>query len=192
MKEQSRKKDLTRQDESKKHYTFDKSKVEGLGALKPTDKVADPQRYELHAQADQRMKQEALKDHHTSEGRTEHPPEPHITFPVSSSSHHAEQHSDGVVADKNPNPKKPVLHGSKPEHHDESPFARDAHLQEHASAHQAVHEDGHRDRFDHTFDMLHHPQLDLDKHQEEEGGWMDLGKHASTQHDILVHHHGKV
>jgi len=42
VKEQSRKKDLTMKDESKKHYTFDKSKIEGLGALKPTDKVADP------------------------------------------------------------------------------------------------------------------------------------------------------
>jgi len=100
------------------------------------------------------MKQEALKSHHTSEGRTEHPPEPHITFPVE---HHAEQHSDGMVADKNPNPKKPVLHGNLHEHHDESPFAHDAHKEEHASAHHTVHVDGHKDRFDHTFDMLHHP-----------------------------------
>ena len=53
--------------------------------------------------------------------------------------------------------------------------------------------DGHKDQFDHTFDMLHHPQLDLDKHQEKTGGdYSDLGRHASTQHDILVHHHGKV
>ena len=78
------------QDESNRHYSFDKSKVEGLGALKPSDKVADPKRYELHADAEQRMKQEALKSHHTSEGRTEHPPEPHITFSKSDESHHPE------------------------------------------------------------------------------------------------------